>query len=145
MDGREIKRDDVEKAYRRTNQANATPSEEEATVAKLSVLNDLIVQDILLTKARELKLEVADTELDTAYAEARKDIPEEQFQQELNRRSLSAADMRDGLRREMLAQKVIEREVRRRSPSPTRMSPTSTRPTSRSSTAPKTPTESPRS
>ena len=111
VDGREIKRDDVEKAYRRTNQANATPSEEEATVAKLSVLNDLIVQDILLTKARELKLEVADTELDTAYAEARKDIPEEQFQQELNRRSLSAADMRDGLRREMLAQKVIEREV----------------------------------
>jgi peptidyl-prolyl cis-trans isomerase SurA len=75
------------------------------------VLNDLIVQDILLAKARELKIELPDSELDTAYAEARKDIPEEQFQQELSRRSLSAADMREGLRRELLAQKVIEREV----------------------------------
>jgi peptidyl-prolyl cis-trans isomerase SurA len=111
VDGREIKRDDVEKAFQRTRQTNATPSDDEATVAKLSVLNDLIVQDILLTKARELKIEVPESELDTAYAEARKDIPEEQFQQELSRRSLSAADMRDGLRREMLAQKVIEREV----------------------------------
>jgi peptidyl-prolyl cis-trans isomerase SurA len=111
VDGREIKRDDVEKAFQRTRQANTTPSDDEATVAKLSVLNDLIVQDILLTKARELKIEVPESELDTAYAEARKDIPEEQFQQELSRRSLSAADMREGLRREMLAQKVIEREV----------------------------------
>jgi peptidyl-prolyl cis-trans isomerase SurA len=111
VDGREIKRDEVEKAYRRSTQANAAPSDDEATVAKLSVLNDLIVQDILLTKARELKIELPDSELDTAYAEARNDIPEEQFQQELSRRNLTAADMREGLRREMLAQKVIEREV----------------------------------
>jgi peptidyl-prolyl cis-trans isomerase SurA len=111
VDGREIKRDEVEKAYRRSTQANATPSDDEATVAKLSVLNDLIVQDILLTKAKELKIEVPDSELDTAYAEARKDIPEEQFQQELSRRNLTAADMREGLRRELLAQKVVEREV----------------------------------
>ena len=111
VDGREIRKDDVEKAYRRNLQPNSTPSEDEATVAKLSVLNDLIVQDILLHKARELKIEVPDSELDTAYAEARKDIPEEQFQQELTRRNLTAADMREGLRREMLAQKVIEREV----------------------------------
>ena len=111
VDGREIKRDDVEKAYRRSSQTNATQSEDEATVAKLSVLNDLVVQDILLNKARELKIEVPDTELDQAYAEARKDIPEEQFQLELNRRNLTAADMRDGLRRELMAQKVIEREV----------------------------------
>jgi peptidyl-prolyl cis-trans isomerase SurA len=111
VDGREIKRDEVEKAYRRSTQGNAAPSEDEATVAKLSVLNDLIVQDILLTKARDLKIELPDTELDAAYAEARKDIPEEQFQQELSRRNLSAADMREGLRREMLAQKVVEREV----------------------------------
>jgi peptidyl-prolyl cis-trans isomerase SurA len=111
VDGREIKQDEVEKAYRRSTQVNATPSEDEATMAKLSVLNDMIVQDILLTKARELKIEVPDSELDTAYAEARKDIPEEQFQQELSRRNLTAADMREGLKREMLAQKVLEREV----------------------------------
>ena len=83
VDGREIKRDEVEKAYRRTAQTEQTPSEEEALGAKLNLLNELIVQDMLLAKAKELKIELPDTELDTAYAEARKNIPEEAFEQEL--------------------------------------------------------------
>jgi peptidyl-prolyl cis-trans isomerase SurA len=111
VDGREIKRDDVEKAFRRTGQAAQPLSEEEALTAKLSLLNDMIVQDILLAKARELKIELPETELDTAYAEAKKNISDEAFQQELTKRNISAADMREGLRREMLTQKVIEREV----------------------------------
>jgi peptidyl-prolyl cis-trans isomerase SurA len=111
VDGREIKRDDIEKAFRRISQPAQPLSDEEALTAKLTVLNDFIVQDILLAKARELKIELPDKELDTAYAEARKNIPDEAFQQQLTRRNLSAADMREGLRRELLSQKVIEREV----------------------------------
>lgn len=111
VDGREIRRDDVEKAYRRTAQVSPPPSEDEALAAKLSLLNDLIVQDILFAKARELKIELTDTELDAAYADGRKNIPEEAFQQELTRRNLTAADMREGLRRDLLTQKVIEREI----------------------------------
>jgi peptidyl-prolyl cis-trans isomerase SurA len=38
-------------------------------------------------------------------------MSEDAFNQELGRRSLTAADMRDGLGRELLAQKVVEREV----------------------------------
>ncbi len=111
VDGREIKREDVEKAFRRSAQATPPPAGEEATAAKLSLLNEYIVQDILIDKARTLKIELPESELDTAYADARKDIPEEAFQQELSKRQLTAADMREGLRRELLAQKVIEREV----------------------------------
>jgi peptidyl-prolyl cis-trans isomerase SurA len=111
VDGREIKRDAVEKAYRRTAQVSPAPSEEEALVAKLGILNELIVQDILLNRARTMKIEVPDTDLDTAYAEARKGIPEETFQQELTKRNLSAADMREDLRRDLVTQKLIEQEV----------------------------------
>jgi peptidyl-prolyl cis-trans isomerase SurA len=111
VDGREITRDDVEKAYKRSRDASKPLSDEETMTAKLSLLNDLIVQDILLAKARELKIELADRELDTAYDEARKNIPEDTFQQELRQRGLTATDMREGLRRELLAQKVIDREV----------------------------------
>ena len=111
VDGRAITRDDVEKAYRRAGDASQALSEEEILTAKLSLLNDLIVQDILLAKARELKIELPDSEVDTAYAEAKKNIPDEAFQQELTRRNLTAADMREGLRRELLSQKVIEHEV----------------------------------
>jgi peptidyl-prolyl cis-trans isomerase SurA len=111
VDGRELTRDDVEKAYRRTGDASQTLSDEEALTAKLNLLNDLIVQDILIAKARELKVDVANSELDTAYADARKKIPEEAFQQELTKRGLTAADMREGLRRELLTRKVIDHQV----------------------------------
>jgi peptidyl-prolyl cis-trans isomerase SurA len=110
VDGRPITRDDVEKAFRRASQA-ATLSEDEALTAKLTLLNDLIVQDILLARAQALKIEIPDAELDKAYAEARANIPEESFQQELTKRSLTPADMREGLRRELLVQKVIDQEV----------------------------------
>ena len=86
-------------------------SDEEALTAKLSLLNDLIIQDIMMAKARGLKLEVAASELDTAFAEAKKNISDEAFQQELTKRGVTAADMREGLRRELLAQKVIDQEV----------------------------------
>lgn len=111
VDGREITRDDVEKAYRRTSQATPAASDDEAFTAKLGILNDLIVQDILLAKAGELKIELPDTELDAAYAEGQKNIQPEAFQQELARRNLTPADMREGLRHDLLVQKVFEREV----------------------------------
>jgi len=109
VNGVEIKRDAVEKAYRRTQQAAV--SEEEATAAKLAVLNDLIVQELLLGKARELKIELPDTELDNAFAEGQKNITPAAFNEELAKRNLTAADMREGLRRELIIQKVIEREI----------------------------------
>jgi peptidyl-prolyl cis-trans isomerase SurA len=111
VDGRAISRTDVEKAFRRSGASSEPLSDEEALAAKLGVLDDLIVEEILLAKAGALKLQVSDSELDMAYAEARKNIPEEAFQQELTRRNLTTADMRDGLRRELLAQKVIDQDV----------------------------------
>ena len=111
VDGHTISKDDVDKAYRRTRDNSQTLSEEEMLTAKLSLLNDLIVQEILLAKARTLKIEVPQSELDTAYANAKKNIPDDAFQQELKKRNLTPEDMREGLRRELLTQKVIEQEV----------------------------------
>jgi peptidyl-prolyl cis-trans isomerase SurA len=111
VDGREITRTQVDNAYRRVRDSSQTLSPEEEMAAKLSLLNDLIIQDILITKAATLKVQLSESELDTAFAEAQKNIPADTFQQELTRRGLTAADMREGLRRELLTQKVITQEV----------------------------------
>jgi peptidyl-prolyl cis-trans isomerase SurA len=111
VDGRQILRDEVEKAFRRSEQASQPLTPDQAWTAKLSVLNDLIAQDLLLARARALAIDLPQGELDTAYANARKGIPDEAFQQELTRRQLTPEDMREGLRRELLSQKVLEREV----------------------------------
>ena len=88
-----------------------TLSEEDALAAKLGLLEDLIIEEILLARASAQKIEVSESEVDTAFAEAKKNIADPAFQQELTRRNLTAADMRDGLRRELLTRKLLEREV----------------------------------
>lgn len=111
VNGQAITKTQVDKAYGRTRDTSQVVSDEDALVAKLSVLNDLIVQEILLEKARTLKIEVPQTDVDAAFADAKKNIPDEAFQQELTRRNLTPADMQDGLRRELLSEKVVSQEV----------------------------------
>jgi peptidyl-prolyl cis-trans isomerase SurA len=111
VNGHEITRDDVDKAYRRADRGAEPLPEEDAFAARLSLLDDLIAQEVFLAKARDLKIDVPESELDKAFAEARKDIPEEAFKQELARRNLTAGDMREGLRRELVVQKLFTREI----------------------------------
>src|SRR5688572_17696282 len=111
VNGRAITRDEVETSFRRTSNPAQSLSEEEATTARIGILDELIMEEILLSKANDLKIQVSDSDVDTAYNEAKKNITDEAYQQELTKRNLTTADMRDRLRRELIAQKVIEREV----------------------------------
>ena len=111
VDGREIHRDEVEKAYRRTAQTNPAMSEDEATLAKLNLLDQMITQDILLARANELKIVLPESELDTAFSDTQKNVSGDAFNKELAARNLTVADMREAMRRDLIAQKVIEQEV----------------------------------
>ena len=111
----EIKRTDVEKAFERVRDPNQPMSDDEAMTAKLNVLNDLILQESLLAKAAALKLEVPESDITGAYDKARGGVPEEEFQKGLTARGLTPAEVRDGFRRELLAQKVLDQEVKAKS------------------------------
>lgn len=111
VDGREIRKDDVERAYRRVAPATPAPSDEEALAAKLRLLDEMIDQDILLARAQALKVEVPDADLDKAYHERRSNMPEEAFKKELDQRGLTPDDMKRDLRRELTVQKLLEQEV----------------------------------
>ena len=99
VNGHEISKDDVDKAYRRMAPDGQQPSEEEIYTAKLNLLSELIVQELLVAKAKELKVELPESELDNAFNEAKKNITPIAFEEELKRRNLTAADMREDLRR----------------------------------------------
>src|SRR5262245_58224852 len=111
VNGKGITREEVEKSFRRTSNPAQALSDEESTAAKLSILDELITEEVLLAKAPGLKIEVTEKDVDAAYNEAKKGIGEEVYQQELAKRNLTTADMRDRLRRELLGQKVLEHEV----------------------------------
>jgi peptidyl-prolyl cis-trans isomerase SurA len=111
VDGRPITKDDVEKAFRRTQDGATAMSAEEALTVKLGILDELIVQDILLAKANALKIEAPAAELDTAFNQRKQNLTDEQFQQELKKRDLTPESMREALRRELVAQKLLQQEV----------------------------------
>src|SRR5262245_15275973 len=54
VDGTAITRDQVEKEFRRVRQETGALPDEEALIAKMSVLEDLIVEHILLSRAPRL-------------------------------------------------------------------------------------------
>src|SRR5689334_7621685 len=74
VNGRQITKADVDKAFQRTQPSNQVLSEEETLAGKLSVLDELIVEDLLQAKARDLKIEVAYKDVDEAYAGFRKNL-----------------------------------------------------------------------
>ncbi|HUF48944.1 MAG TPA: SurA N-terminal domain-containing protein [Vicinamibacterales bacterium] len=112
VDGRQITQDDVDRAFRRVVQPGQTPtSEDEAMTVKLGIVDELITQEVLLGKAQAMNVVVTDAEIDTAYGQRKGDLTNEAFQSELKLRSLSDADLREVLRRELLVDKLIQQEV----------------------------------
>ena len=112
VDDHEIHQDDVMKTYRREAQQVPAPTTgDDATMAQLGVVDEMITQEVLLARARELKIDVTDAEIDKAYSDRKANMTEDQFQQALKERSLSTDDLRQSLRRDLLVQKVLERDV----------------------------------
>lgn len=111
VDGRQILRAAVDKAYDRNRDPSQTLSEEEVLIAKLGLLDDLILQDMLIARAAGLQVSVADTELDKAVTDAKGGATDEVFRQELTRRNLTEADLRESIRRDLTVQKVMQKEI----------------------------------
>jgi peptidyl-prolyl cis-trans isomerase SurA len=111
VDGREIKKDDLEKAYRRATDPASTPLADEVLTTKITILNDLIMQDLLLAKAKALKIEATGAEIEAAFADRKKSMPADAFATQLATRHLTEADVKETIRRELTAQKVIDHEV----------------------------------
>ena len=113
VDGHEIRKDEVDKAYRRVAPQNPqTGSADEELGAKLGLVDELITQHVLLGRARALKLEVTDAEVETAYGERKRNLSDAAFLEELKARNLTVDDMKQSLRDELLADRVMEREVK---------------------------------
>jgi peptidyl-prolyl cis-trans isomerase SurA len=111
VDGRQITKADVEKAYRSSVDPTASPSEEEVLGAKLNLLDELINQDILETRAKAANLVPTDAEVDNAFNERKRSVADADFNLQLAQRGLSVDDLKASIRRELTLQKLMERDV----------------------------------
>jgi peptidyl-prolyl cis-trans isomerase SurA len=112
VNGKEIKRDEVDKYYRtRISPEGQEPSQEEALSLKLNVIDELINNEILLERAKKLNLEASDGEVEDKFTEFKSPYTEEEFQRQLKERGVTVEDLKNTVRRELSIQKLINREV----------------------------------
>jgi peptidyl-prolyl cis-trans isomerase SurA len=112
VDGREIHRAEVEKYFRsRVNPEGPPPSQEEALSLKLSILDELINNEILLEHANKMNVGASDAEVEDKFTESKNPYTEEEFQRKLRDSGITVDDLKAELRREVSIQKLINREI----------------------------------
>lgn len=112
VNGHPIYRDEVENYYRRRASSTAGPvSEEQALSLKLSLLNELIDNQLLLQRAAELRLVVPEADVDHRIAELQSPYSAEAFQKKLADDGLAPADLREQVRQSLLVRKLLDREI----------------------------------
>lgn len=107
-----ILRSEVEKHY--SNQMAGSPQQpsgEQAASLKLSILRQLIDEEIMLQRARKLGLLASDEEVEAKFTEFKAPYTKEEFEKKLKERSMSEEDFKKALRRNMTVEKVINKEI----------------------------------
>ncbi len=112
VNGRKILRSEVDKYYlNQTTGAPQQPTGEQATSLRLSILRDLIDQEIMMQRAEKLGLLATDAEVDAKVTEFKAPYTQEEFEKRLKERNITRDDLRRDLRRNLTIQKVLNKEI----------------------------------
>jgi len=112
VNSKDITRQEVEKYFRnRVNPEAAAPSQEEALSLKLSILDELINNEILLERATKQGLVASDAEVEDKFTEEKSPYTEDEFQKKLKDAGLTVDDLKADLRRQLTIQKLVNREI----------------------------------
>jgi peptidyl-prolyl cis-trans isomerase SurA len=114
VNGQSIGKDQTEKYYRSRVNAQgqtASPSQDEALSLTLSIVDELINDELLLQRAKQLGLEATDGEVEDKFTEVRSPFSEAQFQQQLKDRGVTVDDLKQDIRRQISLDKLLNREV----------------------------------
>ena len=112
VNGRKISRSEVEKYYNnQTADAPQKPTQEQADSLRLSILRELIDNEILMQRAEKMGLLATDEEINSKLAEIKAPYTQEEFDKRLKERNLTLDDFKRDLRRSITIQKVLNKEI----------------------------------
>jgi len=112
VDGRKIYHADVEKYYQnQTAGSGQQPAGEQAVNLRLSILRELIDNEILMHRAEKLGLLATDDEVDRKLNEIKSPYTKEEFDARLKEKKLTLDDFKRDLRRSLTVDKVLNKEV----------------------------------
>jgi len=112
VDGRKIYRADVEKYYEnQTAGSQQRPVGEQATSLRLSILRELVDNEILMRRAEKLGLLATDDEVERKLNEIKSPYTKEEFDARMKEKKLTLDDFKRDLRRSLTVDKVLNKEV----------------------------------
>jgi len=114
INGSVVTVDDFDRAVEDTTADFPTGANIDAEVLadiRLRILNQLTERLILMERARELKLEISDAELEEVIASIKSDYPKGEFDQVLLEQAVSYHQWKSELRIRLLMEKVVDHEL----------------------------------
>lgn len=112
VNGKEIQRADLERNYQIYLGDNPQkPSPQEAEIGRLTVLRQMIQEEILQQQAAKLNLTASDEDVNAKLTELKAPYTEDQFYNMLKQRNMSLDDLKRDLRRQLTETKLINKEI----------------------------------
>ena len=112
VNGKEIARAELERNYQvQLGDNPQKPSDQEADILRLNVLQSMIQDEVLQQQAAKLNLTASDEDVNAKVTELKAPYTDEQFNNLLKQRNMSLDDLKRDIRRGLTRDKLINKEI----------------------------------
>jgi peptidyl-prolyl cis-trans isomerase SurA len=115
VNGKDIPRSDLDRAYQNVRISQGTgpqePSPEQAKLMRLSILRNLIDEEILQQRAAKINVTASDEDVNAKLTEMKALRTEEEFDKELKQRNETLDDLKKEIRHELTERKLMNKEI----------------------------------
>jgi peptidyl-prolyl cis-trans isomerase SurA len=115
VNGKDILRSDLERQYQivkiSQGQAPEDPSPEQADLARLAVLRQMIDEEILQQRAAKLTVVASDEDVNAKITEMKLPLTQEEFDKQLKQRNETLDDLKREIRRQLTDSKLTNKEI----------------------------------
>lgn len=115
VNGKDISRSDLDKAYAdyKASQGETPqePTQEQANIVRLDLLQRLIDAEILDQQAAKLNLTASDEDVNAKLTEMKAPYTQEEFDKQLKQRNMTIDDLRKQIRRQLTSEKLVNKEI----------------------------------
>jgi peptidyl-prolyl cis-trans isomerase SurA len=113
VNGRAITYEELDKQYQmaQLGSASRAQNDDQVVIQRLEILRAMIDAEIMLQRAEREGLLATDADVERRYTEMRTPYTDEEWQKQLQSRSMTAADLKAQLRRDLSAQNLLNKET----------------------------------
>jgi len=112
VNGKEIARAELERNYQiQLGDNPQKPSDQEADILRLNVLQKMIQAEVLQQQAAKLNLTASDEDVNAKLTDIKAPYTEDQFNNLLKQRNMSLDDLKRDIRRQLTETKLLNKEI----------------------------------